>query len=325
MKKNKMMRLASILLVLVLLTTSVISGTFAKYVTTDSASDTARVAKWGVAVSVNGNLFGTDYATVGATENADSIVATSTNVSSNDPTGNPANIVAPGTENSQGLKIALTGTPEVAYTISAEKAKDAQNAEIIAEEIFLAAGSWGVMVPAHGLNEDTNFENNTYYTRSGTTYTKATAYAANTQYYELIDEVTIDEDYYPITWTVAEVTANSEAFAAISNTRLVDIQTAMITDLTKSTPIDANTDTTGSYQLTWVWPFCQESTDCTTVACNSCKADTILGNLMAENANAVVVKANDNTYATCSSDLTDGTDYNLENKFGISVTVTLVD
>ena len=47
MKKNRMMRLASILLVLVLLSTSVISGTFAKYITTNSASDSARVAHWG--------------------------------------------------------------------------------------------------------------------------------------------------------------------------------------------------------------------------------------------------------------------------------------
>lgn len=44
MKKNRMMRLASVLLVCVLLTTSVISGTFAKYVTEYTAEDTARVA-----------------------------------------------------------------------------------------------------------------------------------------------------------------------------------------------------------------------------------------------------------------------------------------
>lgn len=46
MKKNRMMRLASILLVCVLLSTSVISGTFAKYVSEATATDKARVAKW---------------------------------------------------------------------------------------------------------------------------------------------------------------------------------------------------------------------------------------------------------------------------------------
>ena len=46
MKKNRMMRLASVLLVLCLLTTSVISGTFAKYTSTVAAYDSAKVAKW---------------------------------------------------------------------------------------------------------------------------------------------------------------------------------------------------------------------------------------------------------------------------------------
>ena len=48
MKKNVMMRVASIMLVLVLMSSSVISGTFAKYVTQGKATDSARVAKWGV-------------------------------------------------------------------------------------------------------------------------------------------------------------------------------------------------------------------------------------------------------------------------------------
>ena len=62
MKKNRMMRLASILLICVLLTTSVISGTFAKYVTADTGSDNARVAKWGVELIVTGdNLFSNSY------------------------------------------------------------------------------------------------------------------------------------------------------------------------------------------------------------------------------------------------------------------------
>lgn len=50
MKKNKMMRLASFLLVAVLLSTCAISGTFAKYVSTKNSTDTARVAKWSFTV-----------------------------------------------------------------------------------------------------------------------------------------------------------------------------------------------------------------------------------------------------------------------------------
>lgn len=46
MKKNKMMRIASVLLIAVLMTTCAISGTFAKYVSEATGADTARVAKW---------------------------------------------------------------------------------------------------------------------------------------------------------------------------------------------------------------------------------------------------------------------------------------
>lgn len=46
MKKNKMMRIASVLLVAVLLSTCTISGTFAKYTSSSTGTDTARVAKW---------------------------------------------------------------------------------------------------------------------------------------------------------------------------------------------------------------------------------------------------------------------------------------
>ena len=50
MKKNRMMRTASVLLVAVLLSTCAISGTFAKYTSTHTATDTVTVAKWDVKV-----------------------------------------------------------------------------------------------------------------------------------------------------------------------------------------------------------------------------------------------------------------------------------
>ena len=48
MKKNKMMRFASVLLVAVLLSTCAISGTFAKYTSSGSATATATIAKWDI-------------------------------------------------------------------------------------------------------------------------------------------------------------------------------------------------------------------------------------------------------------------------------------
>ncbi len=47
MKKNKVMRFASVVLVMTLLSTCMVGGTFAKYTTEVSSEDSARVARWG--------------------------------------------------------------------------------------------------------------------------------------------------------------------------------------------------------------------------------------------------------------------------------------
>ena len=108
MKKNKMMRLASGLLVAVLLTTCVISGTFAKYVTSAEGTDTARVAKWGVAVTANGETFQTTY----AKDDQSFTLAANTVVSTD-------KVVAPGTKGDMAA-MTLSGTPEVAVRVSYE-------------------------------------------------------------------------------------------------------------------------------------------------------------------------------------------------------------
>ena len=119
MKKNKMMRLASAMMVLTLMSTSVISGTFAKYVTSDSATDTARVAKWGVTVTAEGSLFAETYK---KTDNTPGDGNASVSVVSSGPMGD--NVVAPGTKNEDGITFAITGEPEVAVRVSA-KVEDA--------------------------------------------------------------------------------------------------------------------------------------------------------------------------------------------------------
>jgi hypothetical protein len=107
MRKNKMMRLASALLVAVLLTTCAISGTFAKYVTSADADDTARVAKWGVTASVTGSAFATVY----AMDDAGAYFTNSVVSSTTDK------LVAPGTDG-KFTGVALTGTPEVAVNVT---------------------------------------------------------------------------------------------------------------------------------------------------------------------------------------------------------------
>ena len=105
MKKNVMMRIASVLLVAVLLTTCAISGTFAKYVTDGTATDSARVAKFGVTVigktETENNMFKTSYEDTVAGVTVDATV----------------DVVAPGTSGTMtGFEV--TGTPEVDVTVT---------------------------------------------------------------------------------------------------------------------------------------------------------------------------------------------------------------
>lgn len=128
MKKNKLMRLVSLLLVCVLMTAGVISGTFAKYVTSSSASDTARVAKFGVTVTADGSLYGEDYVAV-ADGNTPGTANLTVSSSSND------HLVAPGTRSAaDGLSFALSGSPEVMVQV------DFAVADTL-EDVFLAAGN----------------------------------------------------------------------------------------------------------------------------------------------------------------------------------------
>ena len=118
MKKNRMMRVASALLVAVLLTTCAISGTFAKYITEKESTDTARVAKFGVdlAVTVDG-AFATEYdADTTATDKLGAAIAKTVVASSTDQD----NLVAPGTKGDLMAKAEIKGTPEVAVNVKQE-------------------------------------------------------------------------------------------------------------------------------------------------------------------------------------------------------------
>ncbi|MBR5453250.1 MAG: hypothetical protein IKV54_04145, partial [Clostridia bacterium] len=112
MRKNKVMRVASALLVAVLLSTCAISGTFAKYVTSDSGTDSARVAKFGVVVEAESfGMFETNYTT-------DDSEATFTGGYSVSSAGTDK-VLAPGTSG-EFADISITGTPEVAVNVAIE-------------------------------------------------------------------------------------------------------------------------------------------------------------------------------------------------------------
>lgn len=108
MKKNKMMRAASALMVATLLTTSVISGTFAKYTTSANTQDGAHVAVWGFKpTTINiSDLFKNAY---------DSTVKSGDEYQ--------CDVIAPGTTGSAKFGFTYGGSvnaPEVAYTFSVD-------------------------------------------------------------------------------------------------------------------------------------------------------------------------------------------------------------
>lgn len=107
MKKNRTLKVAAILLVLTLITSCFVGGTFAKYITTNTASDQARVAHWGFdqgTATAMANLFNTD---------AD------TGILSGEQDG--YTLIAPGSSGSQTFSFVnadAATNPEVAYKVT---------------------------------------------------------------------------------------------------------------------------------------------------------------------------------------------------------------
>lgn len=104
MKQNKIFRLSAILLVLTLLSTCVISGTFAKYTTNKTATDSATVAAWGIKLTVETDAKLYDDNNTAVDEVLSKVVKAN-------------NLAAPGTYQKLAT-VTLTGTPEVAYKIT---------------------------------------------------------------------------------------------------------------------------------------------------------------------------------------------------------------
>lgn len=265
MKKNKMLRMASVMLVLTLLTTSIIGGTFAKYVTTDSAQDAARVAKFGVVATVAGDLFGSTYK---AKADNNAIMSYDVNGGTVSADAEADKVVAPGTQNKEGLSLTVKGTPEVSTQVLAGDAKDADGNAYVNSDIYLAKGKYGVMVKYTGLLTNENIGN--YYTKNadGNYVTATDATAADV--YELRDVVdfTAGADYYPLTWYV--------------NNGKVDNQTKVKEAITTTFNAQAG-NPNQAYNLTatvgWEWEFSDVASG--EISDKDLK-DTILGKMIAD-------------------------------------------
>ena len=237
MKKNTMMRIASFLLIAVLLSTSAISGTYAKYVTADDASDSARVAKWGVKASVDGTLFYNSYKNqkTNYTANEDTIDITV------QAFAEAQKVVAPGTENSDGLTIVLDGAPEVDVDV-----------------VFTFVANNEIVLPA-----GTDY---TDYTRPTGAQADGTPIYGNT--------FDLDAAYYPVVFTL---TRNGSPIAT-GNVAAIQAELALLNKRYDTNQGMAAIN--GTYELTWAWAFEGDYTanGANIPAATVDKADTYLGN-----------------------------------------------
>ncbi len=208
MKKNTMMRFACMVLVLTLLSTCTISGTFAKYTTDASAADSARVAKFGVAIQTAGTLYSDAY--VAGTPGVPASAWSEKNTTANGITVAAYevddNVVAPGTESyGHGLSFGITGKPEVTTKYYGEfKTRD----------IFLKAGEYAIMTPTADVKDKVAFDavvNRLYYDLDNQgAYKKVedwNAYQALLKLNEvinffLISNIVTATDYYPVVYTM---------------------------------------------------------------------------------------------------------------------------
>lgn len=310
MKKNKMMRISAVLLVMVILTMSVVSGTFAKYITRDSGSDEARVAKWGVELQVIGNLYGDSYDDLIVLQDDASLAVQSLNKSDD--------VVAPGTKNVEGFTFSLNGQPEVDGKVTST---------ITTQNIFLAAGEYGVMIPVGEdvVTEDNYREFEGLYVKDGDVFVASTAWA-DVDYYTLEDAYNNTAIYYPVVYALAGNTTSTGDFTADSLKLAADaiaaqlgltittaptVDNEMVTTYTGVKTFETNTDLAtwalGAETLTWEWAF--ENTD-------KDGADTILG-LLEKTTDGTVVKKDGSQYKAP----VEYTDYCLETQFSLDITV----
>lgn len=138
----KTFRLACILLISVLVTTSMLSGTFAKYSTSANIVEKARVAKWGVEVEMYGNLFGEAY---------DGVFDTITNKEDNSVTvktiqkATVNDLVSPGTKVVDGLHFSISGSTESAIQI---------DYRIVNQNVALRPNLYGIMEKIGDISEE---------------------------------------------------------------------------------------------------------------------------------------------------------------------------
>jgi hypothetical protein len=134
-KTSKTVRAAILLLVLCMISTAMLGGTFAKYTSEYAGQDTALIAKWNVTVEEGGTAFAISPSDAVPLDLFDH--AYNTNILS---TAGSDKIIAPGVKGDFTLNIANTGDVAAKMTFDFEASGSASTAPI---EYSLDESNWG--------------------------------------------------------------------------------------------------------------------------------------------------------------------------------------
>lgn len=300
------------------------AGTYARYTTSATASDTARIAKWGVELTAAGDLYGEQYGEDGTAQSWSSSDRGVVHVSSKG-----TDVIAPGTSHDGGLRLTVSGSPEVMTRV---------DAVIKSESIYLKKGTYAIArrLPDGAVSAGTyeTMQPGLYYL-SGDAYLSApTDYDdAITEYYVLENKTTLTADYYPVVYsseriTSADISADSlKAVAADIAGRLgsaAAAESAGVTTYTVSAEYAPGTDLGSALGLTqesigWSWSYMQGDEGSEQELMYS-GADTILGSLSAGEEDHIVLKSSADGFTPVEA----VTDYHLTTGLDLTMTVTQV-
>ena len=311
----KRAKLLVLMLTLCMITSCLVGTTVARFVTADSTRDTAQASKWGVVLAVSGDLFGTNYLNAAngnvAAEGDTNVTVRSSSVSALDASF--LNVVAPGTQGA-GIKLSLSGTPEVAVV---------QSLEVTSQSIYLAKGIYGEMERALDITEENvNVEIAAgLYINQGSDaapsyqrLTSAPASLSDLKFYRVKNRFELNTDYYPVVYTAPGL---PDVSAGVKTDTLASIAKALAETVAGETLAAATPDVTGkiTYSVTgaripaktalnlrldpalvadlenlrigWSWSIDNGSTDAERAAFRA--ADTLLGGLTSANLTLVAI------------------------------------
>lgn len=300
------------------------AGTYARYTTGATASDTARIAKWGVELTAAGDLYGEQYGEDGSAQSWSSSDRGIVQVSSKG-----TDVIAPGTGHDGGLRLAVSGSPEVRTRV---------DAVIKSESIYLKKGTYAIArrLP-DGAVSAAAYETMQpgLYCLSGGVYLAAPADYDDsvTEYFVLENRTELTADYYPVVYsseriTSADIKADSlKAVAADIAGRLGSAavaESAGVTTHTVSAEYAPGTDLGSTLGLTqesigWSWSYMQGDEGSQEELMYS-GADTILGSLSAGEGDCIVLKSTADGFTPVEA----VTDYHLTTGLDLTMTVTQV-